>query len=48
MNDLKLIGKTEEELQKQMQVIRTFSDDIYIEFGHDKHEKIVLKRGKLV
>jgi hypothetical protein len=29
MDDLKLIGKTEEELQKQMQVGRTFSDDIH-------------------
>jgi len=46
MDDLKLIGKTEEELQKQMQVVRTFSDDIYFEFGHDKCAKIVLHRGK--
>jgi len=28
MAALKLIGKTEKELQKQMQVVRTFSDDI--------------------
>jgi len=48
MDDLKLIGKTEEELQKQMHVVKTFSDDVHIEFGHDKCAKIVLQRGKLV
>jgi len=48
MDDLKLIGKTEEELQKQMQEVRTFSDVIHIEFGHDKCAKTVLQRGKLV
>ena len=29
MDDLKLIGKLEEELQKQVQVVITFSDDIH-------------------
>jgi len=48
MADLKLIVKREEELQKEMQVVRTFSDDIHMEFGMDKCAKIVLKRGKLV
>jgi hypothetical protein len=32
MDDLKLIGKTEEEIQKQKQVFRTFSGDIHTEF----------------
>jgi hypothetical protein len=36
MDNLKLIGKTKEELQKQMQVVSTFSDDIHVEFGIDK------------
>ena len=45
---LKLIGKTEEELQKQLQVVQTFSDDIHMEFGLDNYAKTVLKRGKLV
>ena len=50
MDDLKLMGKTEEELQKQMQVvrIRNYSDDIDMEFGLDNCAKTVLKRGKLV
>ena len=32
MDDLKLMGKTGEELQKQMQVVRNYSDDIYMDF----------------
>jgi hypothetical protein len=48
MAALKMIGKTEEELQKQVQVVRTFSNDIHMEFGLDNCAKIVLKRGKLV
>jgi len=44
MDDLKLVDKTEEEIQKQMQVFRTFNDDTYMEFGLDKCTKIVLKK----
>jgi hypothetical protein len=40
MDDLKLIGKTEEELQKQMQVVKTFSDNIHMGFGVDKCERL--------
>jgi hypothetical protein len=45
---LKLIGKTEEELQKQMQVVRTFSADIHLEFELDKCAKVVFKKGKFI
>jgi len=31
--DLKLIAKSEEELQKQIQRVKTFSDDIHMKFG---------------
>ena len=49
MKDLKLIGKTEEELHKQMQTIWNFSDDyIHMEFGLHTCAKIVLKKGKLI
>jgi hypothetical protein len=48
MDDLKLIGKSEEELQKQIQTVTAFSDDIRMEFGLDKCAKIVFKKGKLV
>jgi hypothetical protein len=33
MDDLKLIAKLEEELQRQIQTVKTFSDDIHMEFG---------------
>jgi len=46
--DLKLMGKTEEEIQKEMQVIRNFSNDIHMDFGLENYAEIVLKRGKLV
>ena len=48
MDHLQLIGETEEEIQKQIKVVRTFSDDIHTGFGFDKCAKIVLKKGKLV
>jgi hypothetical protein len=46
IDDLKLIDKTVEELQK-MQVVRNFSDDIHIESGLGKCAQIVIKKGKL-
>jgi hypothetical protein len=48
MDDLQLIGNRQEELQKQTQEVRAFSDDIHIEFGLDKCAKTVLKTRKLV
>jgi hypothetical protein len=48
MDDLKLIAKSEEELQKQVQTVKTFSDDIHKEFGIEKYAKITFKRGKLI
>ena len=48
MDDLKLIAKSEEELQTQIQTVKTFSDDIHMEFGLEKCAKIAFKRGKLV
>jgi hypothetical protein len=48
MDDLKLLGKSEEELQKQIQTVTTCSDDIHMEFGLDKCATVVFKKGKLV
>jgi len=48
MDDLKLIAKSGEELQKQIQIVKIFSDDIHMEFGLEKCAKIGFKRGKLV
>ena len=47
VDDLKLIAKSEGELQKQIQIVKTFSDDINMEFGLEKCAKITFKRGKL-
>jgi len=43
-----LIAKSEEERQKQIQTVKTFSDDILMEFSLEKCAKIAFKRGKLV
>jgi len=48
MDDLKLIAKSEEELQKEIQTVKIFSDDIHMEFGLEKCANIAFKRGKLV
>jgi hypothetical protein len=42
-----LIAKSEEELQKQIQTVKIFSDDIHKEFGLKKGAKITFKKGKL-
>ena len=47
MDDLKPIAKSEENLQKQIQRVKIFSDDINMEFGLEKCTKITFKRGKL-
>jgi hypothetical protein len=47
MDDLKLIAKSEEERQKQVQTLENFSDDIHMKFGLKKCAKITFKRGKL-
>ena len=47
MDDLKLIAKSVEEIQKQIQTVKTSSDDINMEFGLEKCAKITFKRGKL-
>jgi hypothetical protein len=47
MDDLKLTAKSEEEIQKQIQTVKIFSDHIHMEFGLEKCAKITCKRGKL-
>jgi hypothetical protein len=48
MDNLKFLRKSEEELQKQIQTVTTFSDDNHKEFGLDRCAKIVFKKGKLI
>jgi hypothetical protein len=33
MDDLKLIGRSEEELRNKIKIVKTFSDDIKMKFG---------------
>jgi hypothetical protein len=47
MDDLKLTAKSEEYIQKQIQTVKTFSDDIHMEFGLEKCAKITFRRGRL-
>jgi len=39
-DDLKLLAESEEELQKHIQTVNTFSDDIEMEFRFEKCAKI--------
>ena len=48
MDDLKLIAKSDEELQKQIQTVKTFSNDIHMDFGLEKCAEITFKKGKLI
>ena len=45
MDDLKLYGRSEQELESLIDVVRVFSRDIGIEFGLDKCAVLVLKQG---
>ena len=46
MDDLKLYAKNEQQLDSLVQTVRTFSEDIGMQFGIDKCALIILKRGK--
>jgi hypothetical protein len=48
MDDLKPIAKSEEELQREIKTVKTFNDDIHMEFGLEKYAMILFKRGKLI
>ena len=47
MDDLKLYAKNEMGLSSLAQTVRTFSDDIAMEFVIDKCATLVMKRGKI-
>jgi hypothetical protein len=42
VDDLKLLGKSKEELQKQIHTVTTFCHDIRMEFGLDKYANLYL------
>jgi hypothetical protein len=45
MDDLKLIGRSEEELRNEIKIVKTFSKDIKMKFGSEKCARISLKNG---
>ena len=47
MDDLKLYGKSKDDMETLMNTVRVFSDDIGMQFGIDKCAITVIKRGKL-
>ncbi|KAF2891466.1 hypothetical protein ILUMI_14707, partial [Ignelater luminosus] len=48
MDDLKIFGKNEQELRKEVKVIQTYSTDIGTEMGLEKCAKVTFKRGERV
>jgi hypothetical protein len=48
MDDLKLISKSEEKLQKQIHRVKIFTDYIHMEFGLEKFTQVTFKRRKLI
>ena len=47
MDDLKLFAKDDNNLEKMLQLVKKFSDDIGMAFGLEKCAKVSFKRGKL-
>jgi hypothetical protein len=47
VDDLKLIGRSEEELTNVIQILKTLSSDIKMKFGWEKCARICLKNGKV-
>ena len=48
MDDLKLFGKSDDQIDSLIQTVFTFSEDIGMEFGLKKCGVVILKKGKLV
>ena len=48
MDDLKLYGKNDYELEGLLKIVKGFSDDINMEFGLSKCAKATFKKGKMV
>jgi Reverse transcriptase (RNA-dependent DNA polymerase) len=48
MDDLKTFSKSEEQQRQILHIVKTFSDDIKMEFGLDKCATVVFKNGKRV
>ena len=47
MDDLKLLGRNENELKNEMKIVQTISKDMNMNFGLQKCARICLKRGSV-
>ena len=47
MDDLKLLGRNENELKNEMKIVQTISKDKTINFGLEKCARVCLKRGSV-
>ena len=47
MDDLKLLGRNENELKNEMKIVKTVSKDMNMNFGLEKCARICLKRGRV-
>jgi len=47
MDDLKLLGRNENDLENEMKIVQTISIDINMKFGLEKCVRICLKRGSV-
>jgi hypothetical protein len=45
MDDLRLIGRSEEELENEIKIVKTFSDNIKMKSGKEKCARISLRNG---
>jgi hypothetical protein len=47
MDDLKLLSRSEEELENEINIVKAISKDINMNFGFEKCAKICLKKGRV-
>ena len=45
MDNLKLLGRNENDLKNEMKIVQTVSKDINMNFGLEKFARMCLKRG---
>jgi hypothetical protein len=48
VDDLKLKGRSEEELRNEIKIVNTFSNDIKMKFGLEKYARISLKMEQFI
>ncbi|XP_044757776.1 uncharacterized protein LOC123315935 [Coccinella septempunctata] len=48
IDDLKLYASNEEQLEKMLEIVATFSETIKMEMGLDKCARLTVKRGKII